>query len=157
MNGRPATYGPLADRPEGQRTRRAERISRAGLLVAAAMLVLALPTQRRTPEVCLHPAETLARAGRSVEVACRATPAGAEDVVRGPTRLLFGLSIDPNRADLQTLEALPGIGPARALAIVRERDRRPFDALSDLARVPGIGPRTVERLAGLVAVVDTRR
>ena len=92
-----------------------------------------------------------------VEIACLAPPAGAEDVVRGPTRLLIGLSIDPNRADLPTLEALPGIGPARALAIVRERDRRPFDRLSDLARVPGIGPRTVERLAGLVAVADTRR
>ena len=95
--------------------------------------------------------------GRSVEVACRSTPAGAVDVVRGPTRLLLGLSIDPNRADLQTLEALPGIGPARALAIVRERNRRPFDQLSDLARVSGIGPRTVERLAGLVAVEDNPR
>ena len=146
-----------ADRRKRQQSRRAARIARAGLLVAAALLVVALPTQRRTPLACIHPAEILARTGRSVEVACRATPAGAEDVVRGPTRLLFGLSIDPNRADLQTLEALPGIGPARALAIVRERDRRPFDQLKDLARVPGIGPRTVERLAGLVAVTDTRR
>ena len=146
-----------ADRRKRQQSHRAERIARAGLLLAAALLVVALPTQRRTPLACVHPAEILAGTGRSVEVACRATPAGAEDVVRGPTRLLFGLSIDPNRADLQTLEALPGIGPARALAIVRERDRRPFDQLKDLARVQGIGPRTVERLAGLVAVTDTRR
>ncbi len=88
-------------------------------------------------------------------MACRAAPAPARDALRGPPRLLFGLSIDPNRADLKTLEALPGIGPARALAIVREREQRRFLSLGDLERVRGIGPRTVERLAGLVAVVDT--
>lgn len=90
-------------------------------------------------------------------MACRAEPALAPDAVRGATRLLFGLSIDPNRADLPTLEALPGIGPARALAIVRERQIRPFEGLDDLVRVRGIGPRTVERLAGLVAVLETHR
>ena len=88
-------------------------------------------------------------------MACRAQPASAGEALRGPARLLFGLSIDPNSADLQTLEALPGIGSVRASAILRERERKPFLKLGDLERVRGIGPRTVERLAGLVAVKDT--
>jgi len=123
-------------------------------MLAAALWVWVLPAQRSEPEACLHPAEIQARAGWSVAVACRASRAPAGEALRGPARLLFGLSIDPNSADLKTLEALPGIGPARALAIVSERERGRFLNLGDLERVRGIGPRTVERLAGLVAVVD---
>jgi len=64
------------------------------------------------------------------------------DEVKGPARLLFGLALDPNRADAAALEALPGIGPARAAAIVAARCERPFAGAWDLERVPGIGPRT---------------
>jgi Holliday junction resolvasome RuvABC DNA-binding subunit len=71
----------------------------------------------------------------------------AGDALRGPARLLFGLAIDPNRADARTLEVLPGIGPARAAAIVAERERRPFADVVDLERVAGIGPKTRGRLA----------
>jgi competence protein ComEA len=61
--------------------------------------------------------------------------------------MLFALPIDPNRADARTLEALPGIGPARAAAILAERERRPFGEVDDLERVAGIGPKTRRRLA----------
>ena len=150
MSGRP-TEG-----ASGHATRSNLWIARAGLLAAALMLIFALPGPRRPAEPCPHPAENRAQAGRSVEVVCRAAAfTGAS--LRGPTRLLFGLSIDPNRADLLTLEALPGIGPARAHAILRERERQRFESLGDLLRVRGIGPRTLERLAGLVAVMDTPR
>jgi competence protein ComEA len=62
--------------------------------------------------------------------------------LEGPARLLFGLRLDPNRAVPGSLETLPGIGPARAAAIVAERCRRRFSALVELERVHGIGPRT---------------
>lgn len=62
--------------------------------------------------------------------------------LEGPARLLFGLRLDPNRAEPGSLETLPGIGPARAAAIVAERCRRPFSSLVDLERASGIGPRT---------------
>lgn len=65
----------------------------------------------------------------------------------GAARLLWGLPLDLNREDERSLEALPGIGPTRARAIAASR---PFCRLSDLARVPGIGPRTIRRLAGQV-------
>lgn len=67
-------------------------------------------------------------------------------------RLLFGRGLDPNRAAPGALEALPGIGPARALAIVREARVRPFCRAEDLERVAGIGPAIQARLAAFVEV-----
>jgi competence protein ComEA len=55
--------------------------------------------------------------------------------------------LDPNRATIAELQALPGIGPARARAIVLHRVRHGwFRDLDALAAVDGIGPVT---LAGL--------
>ncbi len=48
-----------------------------------------------------------------------------------------------NRASLAELEALPGIGPTLARRIVAHR---PYLRLEDLLRVPGIGPKTLERI-----------
>ena len=50
--------------------------------------------------------------------------------------------IDINRAGLEELALLPGVGPARAEAIILERVRHgPFRSLPDLARVEGCGPQ----------------
>lgn len=68
----------------------------------------------------------------------------------GAARLLFGLRLDPHREDPRALEALPGIGPARALAIAREARRHPFCRPEDLERVAGIGPLLRARLAPFV-------
>jgi competence protein ComEA len=61
--------------------------------------------------------------------------------------------IDLNSATPEQLEALPGIGPATAAAIVDDRDRHgPFSSVSDLERVPGIGPAKLAAVAELVTV-----
>jgi comEA protein len=60
--------------------------------------------------------------------------------------------IDLNAASQAELETLPGVGPARAQAIIAERETRPFQVPGDLRRVPGIGEATFQRLAPLVAV-----
>lgn len=58
-----------------------------------------------------------------------------------------GETIDPNVAGDEELDRLPGVGPARALQIVQNREENgPFSTVEDLARVPGIGPASVERL-----------
>ncbi len=63
-------------------------------------------------------------------------------------RYLLGLPLPLNGAGAAELETLPGIGPARAAAIVRDRERHgPFAAPAELVRVPGIGPKTAARLA----------
>ncbi|MCC5877598.1 MAG: ComEA family DNA-binding protein [Candidatus Sumerlaeia bacterium] len=61
--------------------------------------------------------------------------------------------VEMNSADATTLMALPGIGPARAQAILDERDRGgAFRDLADLERVPGIGPKTVQRLSTYITI-----
>jgi len=60
--------------------------------------------------------------------------------------------IDLNAASAEELQTLPGVGPARAEAILAERAERPFRVPGDLRRVPGIGEATFQRLAPLVAV-----
>lgn len=61
--------------------------------------------------------------------------------------------INVNEADGPLLEALPGIGPARAGAILQERERGgPFQSPEDMERVSGIGPKTVENLRPYITV-----
>lgn len=56
--------------------------------------------------------------------------------------------INVNRADESSLRRLPGVGPTRAAAILRDRSSQgPFHSLQDLTRVPGIGEGLVKRLA----------
>jgi competence protein ComEA len=61
--------------------------------------------------------------------------------------------IDLNRATADAFEALPGIGPATAAAIVEWRDRNgPFVTVEQLLDVPGIGPAKFERIVDDVVV-----
>ncbi len=55
--------------------------------------------------------------------------------------------VDVNRAELEELVGLPGIGPVRAREILRLREERGgFASLEELLDVKGIGPATLERL-----------
>lgn len=61
--------------------------------------------------------------------------------------------IDLNSATAAELERLPGIGAAKAHAIVADRERHgSFSRVADLDRVSGFGPTAVARLSGLVRV-----
>mgnify|MGYP001228977929 FL=1 len=55
--------------------------------------------------------------------------------------------VNINTAVKQELMALPKIGPVTAERIIRFRDDfGPFQSIDDLAKVKGIGPKTLERL-----------
>lgn len=67
--------------------------------------------------------------------------------------LVVGVPVDINRASVAALQALPGVGPARAQAIVTLREQEgPFASIEGLSRVRGIGPKTVEALRPFVEV-----
>ena len=107
---------------------RAGQASKVALAAAFGLLLLALPLERSSS---------------------RPLPGAAP--LRGAARLLWGAPLDLNREDPAALEVLAGIGPTRARAIAAGR---PFCRVSDLDRVPGIGPRTLLRLRGQVATPD---
>jgi len=78
-----------------------------------------------------------------------------EDLVARPAALTPAEEkVDPNTAGWASLARLPEMGPTRAKAIVKYRDRfladhpgqRAFNRPEDLDRVPGIGEAIVEAI-----------
>ena len=60
--------------------------------------------------------------------------------------------VDLNRATLDELMKLPGIGKLKAEAIVRHRQARPFARPSDLMRVRGFGRGTYRRVKPYIVI-----
>jgi len=114
------------------------------------------------PPVGLHDALAAAGLGRP-EVVDVILEAGTRVVVDASgvrletmeELLVVGLPIDVNRAGAVALQAVPGIGPARAAAIVADRAALgPFEDVDALERVRGIGPATVEHLRPFLTVAS---
>ena len=64
--------------------------------------------------------------------------------------------IDINRATAEELVLLPGIGPVKADAIIRERDRvGAFSKIGDILRVSGIGEKTLEGIADFITLGES--
>jgi competence ComEA-like helix-hairpin-helix protein len=78
------------------------------------------------------------------------------DLAGGPPTGRPGLPpplLNLNSASVSELDRLPGIGPARAAAILQEREARgPFASVEALSRVPGLGPSAIARLRDQVVV-----
>lgn len=71
-----------------------------------------------------------------------------EVAARWDQALAQARQVDVNQADVAELERLPGVGPALAGRIVAYRAQHgPFAAIDDVARVSGIGPKTLAALA----------
>lgn len=79
------------------------------------------------------PVEAQTRRGATAE-ASTSSSASSEGVVNIQT------------ATVDELQRLPGIGPAKAAAIVAHRERAPFRRIEDILRVRGIGRATFRRL-----------
>jgi competence ComEA-like helix-hairpin-helix protein len=80
----------------------------------------------------------------------QAVPACDEAAVQ-PTHCPSGQQapapLNLNSATLTELDALPGVGPAKAAAILQYREEKgPFTAVEQLAQVPGFGPAALSRL-----------
>lgn len=70
-----------------------------------------------------------------------------EDVLVLLPRFVESAPIDINRASLDDLITLSGIGPALAQRIIDyRREHGPFRSVEELERVSGIGPQTVQGL-----------
>ena len=60
--------------------------------------------------------------------------------------------VNINEASATSLSLLPGVGPKRAQAIIRLRQKRPFRRAVQLRRVRGIGRRTLMKMLPYVRV-----
>lgn len=61
--------------------------------------------------------------------------------------------VNINSATAEELDALPGVGPSTAQAIIEDREANgPFAAVEDLMRVSGIGEKKFEKLKASICV-----
>ena len=60
--------------------------------------------------------------------------------------------VNLNTATVEQLDALPGIGPSKAKAIVAHREKQPFERVQDILHVKGIGRGTFRKLRPMLAV-----
>jgi len=80
-------------------------------------------------------------------------------VVAGTGRDAFAAGAAPaavrvniNSASADELASLPGIGPAKAKAIIDHRSEQPFRTPDDLRKVKGIGDKLFERVRDQITV-----
>jgi competence protein ComEA len=81
-----------------------------------------------------------------------AADGGVQPPEQGPPSAEQDTRININEAGPEELVQLPGIGPARAGAIIAEREKRRFRRVEDIIRVPGIGRKTFGRIRHSIRV-----
>lgn len=143
-----AGIGVAATRTEAETTRTLAGVGNEGPAQDAVVEALSLPRER------LHESSASTEPGALPEANGGTLPAlGPDDASRlseaAPTEA--GLTADGkvilNTANAAELERLPGIGPARATAILALRARlKKFRKPTDLLRVRGIGQKTLKRM-----------
>jgi len=60
--------------------------------------------------------------------------------------------VNINTASVEQLQLLPGIGLAKAKAIVKHRNQSPFSEVKDLAKVKGIGKALLSKVRNRVTL-----
>jgi len=103
---------------------------------------------RRSPLLAQRRAAALCALAAALGGLLAASPAAAAppDPARSGGSASIGV-VNINTASVDELQALPGIGEARARAIVERREKSgPFDSVEQLGEIRGIGASLVERL-----------
>ena len=98
-------------------------------------------TARRTTAPRLRPK-------RLSPVTTSPAPSAAPGRFTGPT---VPARVNINTATAAELDALPGVGPSTAKAIIAYRQSKgPFARIDDLLNVPGIGPAKLDAMRGMI-------
>ncbi|MDX6153350.1 helix-hairpin-helix domain-containing protein [Marinococcus sp. PL1-022] len=82
-------------------------------------------------------------------------PGEGEEAITGPVEESSGEGalVNVNEAEQVDLETVPGIGPAKATAILSYRkENGSFETIEELSNVSGIGEKTVEQLRDYISL-----
>lgn len=132
-----------SDATPGQRHRSAALVV-AMVALAGVGAIARVPLEGTPPPPCAAPTIVGGVLGCEPEGA----PAGARV-------WLMGAKLDVNVARIGELEAIPGVGPSMARAIVNARAARGhFGTIEDLDEIEGVGPKT---LANFRAFLEVRQ
>ena len=75
-----------------------------------------------------------------------------EVTIEEAEQIVAAEAVDLNTASLTDLMRLPGVGPALARRIVEYREKRRFERASDIRRVKGIGPAKYAKIEPMLRV-----
>jgi competence protein ComEA len=95
------------------------------------------------------PAKNVAPALSPQKESSNTPPANAQKPAAAKAKLAPGQKVDINTADEETLQALPGIGPAKAKAIIAGR---PYAKIEDIMKVKGIKQGVFNKIKDSITV-----
>lgn len=104
------------------------------------------PSATTAPPAKAAPSPTSGKPPKA-ESAVPKAPASAEK--KSAAKLAPGEKVNINNASKEKIEALPGIGPAKAQAII---DGRPYNAPEDIMKVKGIKQKTFDKIKDQITV-----
>jgi competence protein ComEA len=124
-----------------------DELSKAGLSGKTIESLKPLVTVGAAPSVA-KPVETPAKTAPAIAAATKTQPA-AEKASKSSVKLAPGQKININTASKEQLDALPGIGPVKAQAII---DNRPYQKIEDIMKVKGIKQGEFNKIKDLISV-----
>jgi competence protein ComEA len=113
---------------------------------------VAAPAAPKTPEPAKEPAKAAETAKSPAPAKAAEQPKKAEKAAtetKSAPKLAPGQTVNINTAGKDMLEALPGIGPAKAQDII---DGRPYKTPEDIMKVKGIKEGTFAKIKNLITV-----
>lgn len=97
----------------------------------------------------MAPAKPAAEAKPAKETKAEKATKSAEKATKSTMKLAPGQKVNINKATKEELDALPGIGPVKAQAII---DGRPYKKTEDIMKVKGIKQGEFNKIKDLIAV-----
>jgi competence protein ComEA len=131
-----------------------DELSKAGLsakkIDAIRPFVTVGPASEQPAPMPPAPAKKAAPAVSPQKPAQQAAPvSGAQNPAPSTVKLAPGQKVNINTADAETLQALPGIGPVKAQAIIAGR---PYEKIEDITKVKGIKQGVFNKIKDSITV-----